>query len=101
MAQGPMKKPTANGFTLVKVQIPITQIPANSTYDIDVSSYLPSGKYVHAISSVHLGQYVLPYFGANMSTSTYVEMFTNNTLRIKNTTSAWNNYILYAVLFCL
>ena len=101
MAQGTMKEPTSNGFTLVKVQIQIPQIPANSRYDVNLSPYLPSGKYIHAISSVHLGQYILPYFNDSMSTSTYAESLTNNTLRIKNTASAWNNYVLYAVLFCL
>lgn len=99
--QGKLLNDAINGFTLVKVQIQIPQIPANSTYYINLSSYVPSGKYVHAISSVHLGQYVLPYFDAGMSTSTYAEMYTNNTLRIKNTASAWNNYVLYTVLFCL
>ncbi len=101
MATGTMKAPTTNGFTLAKVQINIPQIPANSTYDVDLSPYLPSGKYIHAISSVHLGQYVLPYFNDSMSTFTHAELLSNSVLRIKNTASAWNNYTLYAVLFCL
>lgn len=96
-----IQEPTANGFTLVRVH-KLISVPENSTVEVDLSSYVPSGESIFAISSMKLGRYVLPYISSlDSSAYTCAVGLENNKLSIRNTASAWNNYVLDAVLFCV
>lgn len=75
-------------------------IPANSSKEFDLSSLVPSGATLHAISNVSLGGYALPY-AENGVIKTYVYAFNPVSKRftIQNNTSAWTNYDIRFVIF--
>lgn len=75
-------------------------IGANSSKEFDLSSLVPSGATLHAISNVSLGGYALPY-AENGVIKTYVYAFNADTKKftIQNNTSAWTNYVIRFVIF--
>lgn len=78
-------------------------IPANGLYDLSIQGMVPSGYW--ALGTVvklsdGVSNYSLPYT-PNASTGTWVELVSRGFIRIKNTTSAWNNYNIHAVVFCV
>ena len=75
-------------------------IPANSSKEFDLSSLVPSGATLHAISNVSLGGYALPY-AENGVIKTYLYAFNPVSKRftIQNNTSAWTNYDIRFVIF--
>jgi hypothetical protein len=79
----------------------LISIPAGpSTTSVDLSEYIPSGKGIVSISSVALGEYILPYIDNSViKTSISVVHFNDNKIDIYNTSTAWNNFTLHIVLF--
>ena len=75
-------------------------IAANSSKEFDLSSLVPSGATLHAISNVSLGGYALPY-AENGVIKTYVYAVNADTKKftIQNNTSAWTNYVIRFVIF--
>lgn len=92
------------GVQIVPAYVEIT-LPDGSNSQtvtiVDLSSFVPSGKSIHAISNIKLGIYVLPYV-SNGNVLTYVaEISYDNKLTIVNKSTAWNDYVLRCVLFCV
>ena len=66
---------------------------------IDFSDILPSNaRLVGADVTLTVGDFHLPYVRDN-NVATWVSKMWERAIRIDNTTSAWNNYTLIAVLF--
>ena len=75
-------------------------IPANSSKEFDLSSLIPSGATLHAISNISLGAYALPY-ALDGVIKTYVSVFNADTKKftIQNNAGAWTNYVIRFVIF--
>ena len=66
-------------------------------YDVDISEYT-GGKTVKGCVAT-LGNYPLPYITDGIA-FTYIDYpLTSSNLRIRSTSTAWNNYNLNVVLF--
>ena len=98
MASSTIQAQTVAGLTPIYVEKLMT-IPANSTLEVDLSEYVPTGKQIFAISGIRLGGYVLPYFGSN-GTRTYVGSIgaASKKMVIYNEDTAWTNYTIYMIL---
>ncbi len=88
------------GIKMKIVTIPNVTIPAGTssspaTYTHDLANEGITGG-IWAIS-VSLNSWTLPYFLTN-GTATWVKNVTGTTLTISNTSSAWSNYTLYALV---
>lgn len=84
---------------LVPVNITLN-ISANSSIDVDLSSYIPSGRTLNAISHARLAQYSLPYVESGV-VKTYISNInaTGKKITIVNNASAWTSYGFMCVLF--
>ena len=69
------------------------------TVDVDISDFIPSGKSIHSISNARLTNYMLPYISGTQMT--WIEGInpSTNIIKIKNTSTMWNNYSLTMVAF--
>lgn len=89
-------------LTMVKVSKSVSIPDGTQTQqnvNVDLSSYIPTGKALHAISNISLSDYCLPYV-VNGSVKTWIGSKPGNTqITISNTSSAWNNYVFSCVLF--
>ena len=88
-------------LTMVKVSKTVSIPDGTQTQqniNVDLSSYVPSGKALHAISNISIGSYCLPYVVSG-SVKTWVGSRSGNTITISNTSTAWSNYTLSCVLF--
>lgn len=93
------------GMQIVPVTITGIMLPDGTSSQtntiLDLSSFVPSGKSIHTISNIKFGIYPLPYV-SNGNVLTYVADLSNdNKLTIVNKSTAWNNYTLRCVLFCI
>lgn len=70
-----------------------------STTVIDLSEYIPTGKHIHTIADVALGNYSLPYVGNDGTTMTFLWQTNEKNIEIKNKATVWTNYRIRAVLF--
>ena len=90
-----------SNMTMVKVSKTVS-LPDGTgtaqTVDVDLSSFIPSGKAIHAVSHVFLGSYSIPYVAGGV-TKTYITTKSSTSISITNTSTAWNNYTLSCVLF--
>lgn len=75
-------------------------IPENSYVDIYLTEFIPAGKELIGISTIRIGGYVFPYVVNNL-VETWIESLDllNKRIRIKNDTTAWNNYTLNLIAF--
>ena len=85
-----------------RIRIDHVNIPADGGINIDLSSYVPSGRYIHTVDNVYLGSRPLPYIeyvtGDMPIRMTWAANVNSNdkTLTIYNRAGAWNDYTLYA-----
>lgn len=70
-----------------------------TTAVIDLSEYIPTGKHIHTLADVALGNYSLPYVGDDGTTMTFLWQTNEKNIEIKNKSTAWTNYRIRAVLF--
>ena len=89
---------------LVKVEKTVTIEDGRQTIqtvEVDVSSYVPSGKSIVGNSVIKLGNYNLPYRSDDGTLNTWVEYVNDASkkIRIKSNASPWSNYVLRTILF--
>lgn len=102
--QGKALNDKFGGVQIVPVAV-TTTLPdgtsSQTTTILDLSSFIPSGKSIHAISNIRMGMYPLPYV-SNGNVLTYaMTLSSDNKLTIANKTIAWNDYPLRCILFCV
>ena len=89
-------------LTMVKVSKTVSLPDGTGTaqeVEVDLSSFIPSGKAIHAVSHVYLGVYSIPYVAGGGVVKTYMNTKTNTSIKFMNSTTAWTNYTLSCVLF--
>lgn len=91
------------GVQIVLVET-LVSLPDGTSYatttTVDLSSYVPSGKTIRAISSMFISDYAIPYV-ENGNVMTYVaRVVQGNKISIINRTTEWTGYTMHLVLFC-